>query len=358
MALCQDKQAAKDAKKAAKQAGPKQRGRPKGKAKPKAARKAKAKSRRNQKRKRDDDSDDDNTKDDEHEDREKEDSEKEDVEKEDSEKENGEREDVEKENSEKENSDSEKENVNCENADVEINLESQGPEVGGNELADGRGGDSHPPGVVDMEGNSNFGAQVDSTFSEGQVGQSSVAVPPAPEPVDTNVAEQNPDVNHDCPIVEASVETPPTMEPILEPDADEHGASSSSTRRRVSEVPRAPHVHRTPSEIFSLLQPCPVFDLKMKYNDHRFEVQTKKVDARFVKPYSGKTFSRSFANSCWKTAIRQVHQHMWQKWQLIKDDNPCTVPEQVPGEVPQDVMDSLERIVKDMPSPVKYPRLL
>ena len=356
MALCQDKQAAKDAKKAAKQAGPKQRGRPKGKAKPKAARKAKAKSRRNQKRKRDDDSDDDNTKDDEHEDREKEDSEKEDVEKEDSEKENGEREDVEKENSEKENSDSEKENVNCENADVEINLESQGP--GGNELADGRGGDSHPPGVVDMEGNSNFGAQEDSTFTEGQAGQSSVAVPPAPEPVDTNVAEQNPDVNNDCAIVEASVETPPTMEPILGPDADEHGASSSSTRRRVSEVPRAPHVHRTPSEIFRLLQPCPVFELKMKYNDHRFEVQTKKVDARFVKPYSGKTFSKSFANSCWKTAIRQVHQHMWQKWQLIKDDNPCAVPEQVPGEVPQDIMDSLERLVKDMPSPVKYPRLL
>ena len=105
-----------------------------------------------------------------------------------------------------------------------------------------------------------------------------------------------------------------------------------------------------------MMEPCDKFRIFIDKNAHRFKLETKVSDQRFVFPYKSKTFNRSFLNCSWKSALELVHEHAWQKWKLVKDTWPCDKDEQEPGPVLEEVFEALAPIIAAMPEAVKYPR--
>ena len=136
--------------------------------------------------------------------------------------------------------------------------------------------------------------------------------------------------------------------PALEPGPEAAEASDSDAQHgQPRHVGRK--VHQTPSEIMQMMKPCDKFGIFIDKNAHRFKLETKVSDPRFVFPYKSKTFNRSFANCSWKSALELVHEHVWQKWKLVKDTWPCDKDEQEPGAVPEEVFEALAPIIAAMP---------
>lgn len=127
-------------------------------------------------------------------------------------------------------------------------------------------------------------------------------------------------------------------------------------RAHVEVGPREPRTMSTPAEIMALITPCSKFAITINKQDHRFRVQTKMKSDRFIPPYSGAWFSRSFKSSCWKVALKEIHEHLWDKWSLVRDLVPCEIAEQRPGEVPEDVLKAMAPVIEALPGPVKYPK--
>ena len=58
----------------------------------------------------------------------------------------------------------------------------------------------------------------------------------------------------------------------------------------------------------------------------------------------------------WKTCLGLCHDHMWSKWQKVKNKSPLKTGqhEQIPGEVPQHDLEKLRPIIEGMKPPVDY----
>ena len=118
-------------------------------------------------------------------------------------------------------------------------------------------------------------------------------------------------------------------------------------------------VYSTPA-ILAMLEPNSFFKMRLKHNDHRFEVEcTTPHEDVYIRPFDKKTFSRSFANSDWKEVLKKVHARCWEKWTLVADKYPLGPGKeaQVPGEVPAHVLEALEDKMHSMPPVVRYPKL-
>lgn len=57
----------------------------------------------------------------------------------------------------------------------------------------------------------------------------------------------------------------------------------------------------------------------------------------------------------WQEALALVHQHNWEKWEKLQDTYPVGGQRvQVPGELPDDIVEQLEDTIKSLPKVVRY----
>eukprot|EP00435_Cladocopium_sp_Y103_P016723 s2438_g4.t1 len=110
-----------------------------------------------------------------------------------------------------------------------------------------------------------------------------------------------------------------------------------------------PRVYQTPVEITGRVVPSEHCRLHMDQNAHRFTVVCHYKGFDFPEPYQNKTFNRNFGvGKTWQVALKECHDYMWNKWELIKDRSPCTLDEfQTPGRVPDAVMDDMAAFIRN-----------
>jgi hypothetical protein len=209
-------------------------------------------------------------------------------------------------------------------------------------------------------------AEAESMAAEAHNASSSpvacVPVPAEQEPAETRV-DQAAAANLQEEPAHATLDAQPA-EPL---PAEEHPADAivplGAGQRREEAQGKAGggglKVYSTPA-ILAMLEPNSFFKMRLKHNDHRFEVEcTTPHEDAYIEPFNRKTFSRSFANCDWKEVLKKVHTRCWEKWQLVADKYPLAPGKeaQVPGEVPADVMEALEEKIQSMPPVVRYPRV-
>ncbi|CAE7251958.1 unnamed protein product [Symbiodinium sp. CCMP2456] len=120
-------------------------------------------------------------------------------------------------------------------------------------------------------------------------------------------------------------------------------------------------IHKSPDELLGKLQP-PGFFFGLNSNDHRWTSSCKlDCSKRLPVPYSQRTMTRSFGPSTsttWESALKQVHFWNWTKWEKLRQDLPLERGQQpqTPGDIPDDVLKELEKIVAELPEPKKYSR--
>eukprot|EP00438_Fugacium_kawagutii_P003396 Skav225500 [mRNA] locus=scaffold1721:99299:106847:+ [translate_table: standard] len=140
----------------------------------------------------------------------------------------------------------------------------------------------------------------------------------------------------------------PPASQASEPASGSAGAARSS----------GPKIHSTP-DILRKLEPCDMFKVRLSFNDHRFKCETHPSanDDRWIGSFRFKSFSKGFKISRdWEGALKEVHRHMWEKFNLSRDRYPLSsgVSEQKAGEVPADVLRDLKPIVDSMPEAKVY----
>ena len=105
-----------------------------------------------------------------------------------------------------------------------------------------------------------------------------------------------------------------------------------------------PRLHATPKT---------VKDCRINKNDHRFQVSMDKKAEKhetWIDVYAQKYFSAGFqAHSGWRQALQQAHSWMWTKWELANMPLPEGKVRKKPGEVPEDVIASLQDELDSLP---------
>ena len=139
-------------------------------------------------------------------------------------------------------------------------------------------------------------------------------------------------------------------------EMEEHGEPASSSSAPPVKRPRVAERRKSPEEILASLQP-PGCKFGVSFKDHRWTSSWKYDHSELAAPFSQKSFSKSFAlQKGWQECLREVHSHNWQKWNLLKMQYPLEPdqPEQVPGQVPQDIMEQLRPTVQSLGEVVRY----
>ena len=71
--------------------------------------------------------------------------------------------------------------------------------------------------------------------------------------------------------------------------------------------------------------------------------------------------SASFAlKRPWKEALKLVHAHNWEKWELLHKEKKATLPTktiQAPGVIADSIFEELQEVISKLPEPKKYPRI-
>ncbi|CAE7568970.1 unnamed protein product [Symbiodinium sp. CCMP2592] len=117
-------------------------------------------------------------------------------------------------------------------------------------------------------------------------------------------------------------------------------------------------VNKSPDELLGRLAP-PRCTFGLNHQDRRWTSQFKFDTSHAPYPYSQRTKSRSFAKECsWQEALREVHAWNWRKWSHLKNEAPLEAgdSEQIPGQMPADVMQDLQVVVDKLPEMKKYGR--
>ena len=114
-----------------------------------------------------------------------------------------------------------------------------------------------------------------------------------------------------------------------------------------------PKVNKSPDEVLRKITPPGAF-IGLNFVDHRFTSRFPS-DHEILQgtKYAQKTKDAAFVlKRTWEEAIALVHRFNWEKWQLLADSNPLPagVTQQVPGSVPQDVLDGLRPIIAKLPA--------
>ena len=155
-----------------------------------------------------------------------------------------------------------------------------------------------------------------------------------------------------------AVESIPQEEPIV-PEQLQVPVAAPAAKAAPIARDVGPRVHSTP-EILKQLEPHPLLKLRLNMNDHRFicETMTREVHADWIGIYAQRTFSRGFQVSRdWKGALKTVHDFIWTKFNRMPDNLRRLRPgvaTQEPGQVPEEIVRQLERVIAAMPAAKKY----
>ena len=158
----------------------------------------------------------------------------------------------------------------------------------------------------------------------------------------------------------AAAAAPPFEEPSAAARVEEpQGAAAASSGSRPALPPRVvasrgPNMHTTPGVLAELAPPT-CYKLRLSYNDHRFKAEVlSEAEQRRI---GAKSFSRSFAannNALWRDVLAETHRWAWRHWLASPDAHRGN--HQVPGQIPQTVLDTLGPIIEAMPEPRVYNR--
>eukprot|EP00435_Cladocopium_sp_Y103_P046754 s3581_g13.t1 len=90
------------------------------------------------------------------------------------------------------------------------------------------------------------------------------------------------------------------------------------------------------------------FSLTLDQVKRKFIVTTHLKDFDFPPPYNNRTWNKNFGHTpTWQSALEECHNHMWKKWNIVKEQSPCILDApQVPGRVPADVMADVGEIIR------------
>lgn len=172
---------------------------------------------------------------------------------------------------------------------------------------------------------------------------------PAPSEPAQVVAQ---DVAMPDPMVPPVAEAEPNAGPPLPPPAG---------------APRPPRAarRRSPEEIMVLLEP-PGCKFGISHQDHRFTSTWKKDHKELGGVLGQKSFTRTFVRDekeitnkkrmLWPAALKEVHKHNWDKWEIVKSDYPLGDGEdaQVGGQIPDDILEQLKAPLAELTEIVRY----
>ena len=142
------------------------------------------------------------------------------------------------------------------------------------------------------------------------------------------------------------------------PDAVAQLPDASAPKRRAAATPAAKQ-YFTPDCMNCLNITQSGAGVKLDQRAHRFIANfTCAGEQNLQKPYHQKTFSKNFHRDTpdsWKTALQQVHEWLWTKWQMLPDTRPVpTVASQEPGTIPQHLISELEITIPHIPDKAIY----
>ena len=182
-----------------------------------------------------------------------------------------------------------------------------------------------------------------------------VVAPSDPDPLEDAIAEPNPAPLEDGPI-EGPADAAPAGEVLQVAAAVPEVPAPKAAPGAVVRAGGA-RVHSTPALLKTLEPNSELFRLRLNYNDHRFTCETidKEQCDFWIDAFRQRTFSRGFVNRDWKLALQEVHEYMWQKFNLQKKFN-LQRAAQVPGQVPPTTLENLASVIADMPPPKEYSR--
>lgn len=131
--------------------------------------------------------------------------------------------------------------------------------------------------------------------------------------------------------------------------------------KRVKAGTPAPKYHESPHHLLDPLAP-PGAKFTLSTMDHRW-VCTFKVQAKpgtwTYRPWSQKTYTKSFDTSNWRKMLEDVHEYAWKKWE--KTDEPAFSlggnPRQEPGKLDAGLCVQLDEWVHNLPEAKKYSKL-
>jgi len=205
--------------------------------------------------------------------------------------------------------------------------------------------------------------------SEGRAGEASSSTPllQPPHPMETGEGDATmgpPKGKADDPMetgedanmeAQPSAPQPETMEMSQPPPDTQPGASASAPRPVVPGKPRADK-RKSPEEILEPLQP-PGCRFGVSYQDHRFTSVWKGEHRELAGDKGNRRFSRTFYKArTWQEALKAVHKHCWEKWMELKATYPLGAgqDEQVPGEIPDSVLEQLKPTIDSLPAITRY----
>ena len=130
------------------------------------------------------------------------------------------------------------------------------------------------------------------------------------------------------------------------PEASQPGASRAGFVKLFS----------SPASILDSISP-PGCKYTLNHNDRRWVSSFRKdIECDFwIDQYAARSFTRRFESRNWKTKLAEVHAHTWAKWDLNRVALPLgDAVEQVPGQVPEEALEALVEVVRNLPEPKVY----
>ena len=229
-------------------------------------------------------------------------------------------------------------------------------------------GDSADTGDTDTDNDLHLNSESDSdsaVLSDGDGGGASDNVCSDLPTGDDKAASDDNDAGGDVNVCEQPAAVAPldsTLASVPEVEALAPApAARSSSSRTTGGVPRAPKQFTSPVETLVLISPHPYCIISLNANDHRF-VSKWRSDLKpetWIDELARTSFSKSFAadsEQSWKSALRAVHERVWTKYDLNKQNMPISMEPQTPGHVPESVFSQISEVIATLPARKDYVR--
>ena len=147
----------------------------------------------------------------------------------------------------------------------------------------------------------------------------------------------------------------------MAPRSPRHEAAEVASAARVPRRhgPHGPPTFSAPLDILAQLAP-PGCRVGLNGNDWRWTSTFSGESEYWIDTFKQKNFTRKFEASTWKAKLREVHQFIWNKWDLAREQQDFALPEgaleQTPGHIGEEIFAQLAPVVAGLPAPKKYSR--
>lgn len=222
-------------------------------------------------------------------------------------------------------------------------------------LKKGKGGTKSP----------NFEAELEHAFDSLPAEPAPMEEGPTPE--ETTMPGSAPPVPAEAPIGDKSplLSIPPEMPevPAAESEPMEVDEEEAHPKASGSHAPPPGPIEpkrKSPEEILSQLEP-PGCKFGMSFHDSRFTSIWSRDHPELLGDFAKKRFSRSWRENfrTWRNALIEVHEHNWKKFRELRVQKPKLYSlggkaDQVPGQIPDSIMDMLKPTIDTMPPVKRY----